>query len=64
MSSQKYQDQARSCVDCGREFVWTVREQELFHEKGFSDPPKRCKDCRRAKKATRDDDQGRGYGPH
>ena len=57
-----YQDQTRTCVDCRREFVWTAGEQEYFHEKGFADPPKRCKECRQAKKAQRGDDGGRGYG--
>ena len=48
-----YQDQTRTCVDCGREFAWTAGEQEFFHKQGFADPPKRCKDCRQAKKAQR-----------
>ena len=60
MSSQRYQDQTRTCVDCEREFVWTAVEQVFFHEKGFTSPPKRCKECRQAKKGQRGDDGGRG----
>ena len=55
----KYEDQTRTCSDCGDEFVWTVGEQEFFHEKGFADPPKRCKTCRQACKADREQRGGR-----
>ena len=64
ISPQRYQDQTRACADRGREFVWTAGEQEFFHQQGFTAPPKRCKECRRAKEAARDGDQGRGYSPH
>jgi DNA-directed RNA polymerase subunit RPC12/RpoP len=64
MSSQRQEDRALTCADCGREFVWTAGEQEYYREKGFADPPKRCKDCRQAKKAARDGDRGGGRGPH
>lgn len=49
----KFADQTRTCVNCGDDFTWTAGEQEFFHEKGFTDPPKRCKACRQAKKAAR-----------
>lgn len=53
-----YNDQQLTCADCGQDFVWTAGEQEFFHEKGFANPPKRCKDCRRAKKEQRGDGGG------
>jgi CxxC-x17-CxxC domain-containing protein len=37
------------CIDCGADFVWAVGEQEFFHDKGLKNPPKRCKDCKKAK---------------
>jgi hypothetical protein len=55
----KYEDQARTCADCGGEFIWTAGEQEFFHEKGFADPPKRCKTCRQARRADREQRGGR-----
>jgi hypothetical protein len=55
----KYEDQTRTCSDCGDEFTWTAGEQEFFHEKGFADPPKRCKACRQARKADREQRGGR-----
>ena len=44
------EDKKIVCVDCGKEFVFTVGEQEFYKEKGFENEPKRCPDCRRAKK--------------
>ena len=55
------QDQTLTCVDCGREFAFDAEEQEFFREKGF-DPPKRCKECRRANKARRADPRNRRGG--
>lgn len=37
------------CIDCGKEFVWTVGEQMFFRDKGLKNPPKRCKECKQAK---------------
>ncbi|MGE4548481.1 MAG: zinc-ribbon domain containing protein [Intestinibacillus sp.] len=45
-----YQDKILICKDCGKEFVWTAGEQEFFAEKGFTNEPKRCKECREANK--------------
>ena len=47
------QDQTLTCVECGEAFTWSAGEQEFFHEKGFTNPPKRCKQCRQAKKEQR-----------
>ena len=38
------------CVDCKEEFVFSVREQEFYKEKGFESEPKRCWNCRKEKK--------------
>ncbi len=46
----EYQDKKIKCVDCGYEFVFTSRDQEFYHEKGFTNEPKRCKRCRDKKK--------------
>lgn len=37
------------CIDCGKDFVWTVGEQVFFRDKGLQNPPKRCKECKQAK---------------
>ena len=44
------EDKTLKCQDCGKDFIFTAREQEFYAQKGFSEP-KRCKECRDAKKA-------------
>ena len=44
-----YDDKLIACIECCEEFVWTAGEQEFFHQKELSHPPKRCKRCKRAK---------------
>ena len=41
------------CKDCGEDFAFTVGEQEFYEEKGFTNQPVRCVDCRRKRKAER-----------
>ncbi len=41
-----------TCQDCGNTFDFTAEEQEFYASKGFGDP-KRCRDCRNAKKQAR-----------
>ena len=47
------EDETLVCKDCGKEFVFTVGEQEFYKEKGFENKPQRCAECRRARKANR-----------
>jgi len=54
-----FADKTLACVDCGAEFIFTAGEQEFHSSRGFSNEPKRCPDCRRARKSSRDDG---GYG--
>lgn len=37
------------CIDCGEAFVFTSGEQAFFRDKGLLNPPKRCKECKKAK---------------
>ncbi len=46
-------DKTLVCKDCGKEFVFTAGEQEFYKEKGFTNEPTRCKDCRIARKNER-----------
>jgi CxxC-x17-CxxC domain-containing protein len=45
-----YSDKSLVCVDCGADFVFTAGEQEFHASKGFTAEPRRCPDCRRARK--------------
>lgn len=44
-------DKTIICKDCGKEFVFTEGEQAFYAEKGFTNEPVRCPECRKAKKA-------------
>lgn len=41
------------CSDCRQPFSFSAREQEYFESKGFTSDPKRCPECRRARKRQR-----------
>lgn len=57
------QDKTLICKDCGQEFIFSVSEQEFFAEKGFSNEPSRCLDCRAARRRNnREGGQGGGGG--
>lgn len=55
------QDQTMQCKDCGKDFVWTIGEQEFYQKKGFDNKPSRCPDCRKMKKQNFGDNN-RGGG--
>ena len=45
------EDKKITCKDCGKEFIFTVGEQEFYKEKGFD--PVRCPECRKARKTQK-----------
>lgn len=45
-----FEDKTLTCVECGNEFVFTAGEQEFYAEKQYQNEPKRCKECRIARK--------------
>ena len=62
-----YADRSLTCRDCGREFTFTGGEQEFYAQKGFTNEPGRCPECRSARKSQRGGggmayDSDRGYG--
>lgn len=44
-------DKTIVCKDCGKEFIFTVGEQEFFETNGLTHEPVRCKECRDKKRA-------------
>ena len=64
----EFVDRQLTCMDCGQPFVFTAGEQEFYERKGFKEEPKRCKNCREARKSRRQGDfmtsagGGRGNG--
>ncbi len=55
-----YQDKTLTCRDCGAEFNFSVSEQEFYAEKGFTNLPGRCPQCRAARK-QRNSGSGGGF---
>jgi CxxC-x17-CxxC domain-containing protein len=53
-----FTDKKITCADCGKEFVFGATEQELHATKGFTNEPKRCPDCRQARKSSRNGNGG------
>src|SRR3954454_21411565 len=51
-SALSYADKPLTCRDCGQAFVFTTGEQEFFAQKGFTNEPSRCPECRSARKTS------------
>ena len=52
-----FEEKSLTCVDCGQEFVHSAEDQAFYAERGFTNEPKRCRDCRQKRKT-----QGGGGG--
>lgn len=46
---ENHRDEHIVCADCGASFLFSAGEANVFQERGLA-APKRCKDCRRARK--------------
>jgi len=46
-----YVDKNLTCRDCGSSFVFTTGEQEFHAQRGFTNSPVRCPECRAQRKA-------------
>ncbi|MGE5405948.1 MAG: CxxC-x17-CxxC domain-containing protein, partial [Candidatus Saccharibacteria bacterium] len=47
---------------CGRDFTFTASEQQFYAEKGLTNDPGRCPECRAARKAQSRGGRGGGGG--
>jgi len=45
-----FQDKSIQCSDCGTIFTFTAGENRFFASKGLTKEPRRCPQCRKAKK--------------
>ena len=54
-----FTDKTITCADCGKEFVFSASNQEFHASKGFTNDPRRCEECRKTRRASRD-----GNGSH
>jgi CxxC-x17-CxxC domain-containing protein len=57
-----FQDKTLTCSDCSNSFTFSAEEQEQFQSRGYTNEPKRCPECRQARKAERYGNGGNSYG--
>ncbi len=60
-----YTDRTLTCADCGTSFTFSADDQAYHAQKGFTNEPKRCPNCRAAKREQRGESSyggGGGYG--
>lgn len=55
-----FEDKSLQCSDCGTTFTFGAEEQEFFQSKGYLNEPKRCPECRQARKTERYGSGGMG----
>ena len=56
-----FEDKSLQCSDCGATFTFSAEEQEFFQTKGYTNEPKRCPNCREARRAQRHGNSSYGY---
>ena len=56
-----FQDKTLTCSDCNNSFTFSVEEQEQFQSRGYTNEPKRCPECRQARKSERYGNSGNSY---
>ena len=47
-----FSDRTLQCRDCGRDFLFTAGEQEFYQTRGLQNEPRRCPECRAARRTT------------
>jgi CxxC-x17-CxxC domain-containing protein len=57
-----FQDKTLTCSDCAKSFTFSVDEQEQFKSRGYTNEPKRCPECRQARKSERFGNNSNSYG--
>ena len=55
-----YEDKTLNCQDCSTAFTFSSEDQQYHAEKGYTNEPKRCPNCRAARRNS--GGGGGGYG--
>jgi CxxC-x17-CxxC domain-containing protein len=53
----EFEDRTLVCADCGSQFTFSASDQEFHSSRGYQDP-KRCPDCRQARRTERGGSSG------
>jgi CxxC-x17-CxxC domain-containing protein len=61
-----YSNKLLNCIDCRKNFTFSVEEQEFHASQGFPNAPRRCPSCRKVKKTehTQKAEASAEYNPH
>lgn len=57
-----YADKTLTCRDCGQTFTFSAGEQEFYAQRGLTNEPGRCPDCRAQSRARREARSGGDRG--
>jgi CxxC-x17-CxxC domain-containing protein len=47
-----FQDRTLTCVECSQPFTFSADDQQYHREKGYTNEPKRCPNCRQARRSS------------
>lgn len=59
----EFEDKTIVCADCGQDFVHSADDQRRYAERGFTNEPKRCRECREKRRADSPAGGPRGNAP-
>lgn len=51
-----FEEKEIRCRDCGKEFAFTIGEQEFYQSHGLQNDPTRCPQCRAVRRRSRGTD--------
>jgi CxxC-x17-CxxC domain-containing protein len=59
-----YTDRTLTCADCGTDFTFSADDQAYHAQKGYTNEPRRCPNCRTQRRSDRGESSygGGGYG--
>jgi len=57
-----FEDRQLTCADCGQPFTDTADDQAFRADRGYTNDPRRCHDCRQARRGDRGGGGGGGGG--
>ena len=58
----EYADKTITCIDCSEPFTHSATDQQRYAERGFTNEPKRCPNCRTKRKGMGPGGGGGGGG--
>jgi len=58
----EFEEKVIECQDCGTDFVHSAEDQARYAERGFTNDPKRCRECREKRKTQHQGGRGDGGG--